>query len=76
MSASRRDRLKPVEYLGFAAACAIFTGLVVLMATRDPILALIFFGIAFIVTLVGISTAKLAIKSPKTDDVDGDGPSA
>ena len=59
---SRREILKPVELLVFAAVAGIFAGLIVLMSTRDITLALIFFGIAFIVTLVGIAMFSLAVK--------------
>lgn len=77
MSGSRREKLKPIEYLGFAFACGLFTGLITLMGARDIILALIFFGVAFIVTLVGISTIKLTVKEPgERDSDDGEGPKA
>ncbi|MET1051912.1 MAG: hypothetical protein ABWX65_04660 [Mycetocola sp.] len=59
---SRREILKPVELLAFAAVAGIFTGLIVLMATRDIAFALIGFGIAFIVTLVGIAMFALTVK--------------
>jgi len=45
-----------------AAAVAIFTGLVVLGSTRAIVLALIFFGVAFIVSLVVIAMLALAVK--------------
>ena len=59
---SRRDVMKPVELLVFAAVAGTFTGLIVLMSTRDIILAAIFFGVAFIVTLVGIAMFALSVK--------------
>ncbi|MCP2031266.1 heme A synthase [Okibacterium sp. HSC-33S16] len=59
---SRRDILKPVELLIFAAVAGIFTGLVTLMVTRDISFALIAFGIAFIVTLVFIAMFALTVK--------------
>ena len=59
---SRRDILKPVELLVLAAVAGIFTGLIVLMVTRDISFALIGFGIAFIVTLVFIAMFALAVK--------------
>ena len=59
---SRRDVLRPVEYVGGAAIAAIFTGLVVLVSVREPILALIVAGIAFIVVLVVLALLTLAIK--------------
>ncbi|MBG6238588.1 hypothetical protein IWX78_001560 [Mycetocola sp. CAN_C7] len=59
---SRREILKPVELLAFAAVAGIFTGLIVLMSTRDVVFALIGFGVAFIVTLVGIAMFALTVK--------------
>lgn len=56
-----RERLRPLELLGISAALAIFTGLVVLMATREPVLALIFLGVAFIVSLVVLAMLALAV---------------
>jgi len=59
---SLRDRMRPVEFLGIAGVLSIFVFLIVLMASREPILALIFFGIAFIVTLVVIALFVLGLK--------------
>ena len=57
-----RDRMRPAELLGLSAVFGAFAGLVVLMTTRDIILALIFFGIAFIVSVVVIAMLVLAMK--------------
>jgi len=59
---SRRDRLKPVELLVLSAVMSLFVGLVVLLSTREIILALIFFGVAFIVSLVILAMFSLSIK--------------
>ncbi|MGA1836755.1 hypothetical protein VD659_07470 [Herbiconiux sp. 11R-BC] len=59
---SRRDRLKPVELLVLSAVMSLFVGLVVLLATREILLAAVFFGIAFIVTLVVMAMFSLSIK--------------
>jgi hypothetical protein len=59
---SRREILKPVELLLFAAVAGIFMGLIVLMSTRDIAFALIGLGVAFIVTLVGIAMFSLSVK--------------
>lgn len=59
---SRREILKPIELLVFAAVAGIFAGVIVLMSTRDMTLSLIFFGVAFIVTLVGIAMFALSVK--------------
>lgn len=59
---STRERLKPWELLGFAGVLALFTGVVVIFTTREPILALVFFGVAFIVALVCLALFALTIK--------------
>lgn len=41
---------------------AVFTGLIVLMSTRDIVLSLIFLGIAFIVVLVILAMLVLAVR--------------
>ena len=67
---SRRDQLRPLEFLLIAAAVAVFIGLVVLGSTRQPLLAIIFFGVAFIVTLVTIAMLALAIKPDDAEKLD------
>lgn len=59
---SKRDRLKPVELLVLSAIMSLFVGLVVLLATREIILSLVFFGVAFIVSLVVLAMFSLSIK--------------
>ncbi len=56
----RGDGTKPAELIGLSAILGLFAGLVVLMSTRNPLLALIFFGIAFILSLVGLAMLSLA----------------
>ena len=67
---SRQDRLRPLEFIVMSAVIAIFIGLVVLFTTRQPLLALIFFGIAFIVSLVVIAMLSLAIKPDAAEQLD------
>lgn len=66
-----REQLRPVELLGIAAVIGVFVGLVSLMATREPILAVIMFGIAFIVVLVVLAMFVLGFKpdSAETEDL-------
>lgn len=73
---SRRDVLRPIEYVGGAAIAAIFTGLVVLITARDLMLALIIAGIAFIVVLVTLALLSMAIKpdAEETAEIDGETP--
>lgn len=59
---SRRDRFRPAELIILSAVIALFVGLVTLMATRDLVLALVFFGITFIVALVAIALMVMALK--------------
>ena len=69
---SRRDRTRPVELIGLSAIFAVFVGLVVLMSTREVVLALIFAGIAFIVSLVGLAMLSLAVRPDKDEKLDLD----
>ncbi len=64
---SFRDRIRPVELLGLSAGLGIFAGLVVLMSTRDLVLALIFLGIVFIVAIVVLAMLALSV-SPTGDE--------
>jgi hypothetical protein len=70
--------MRPVELLGLAAAFGVFTGLIVGLATREWILAAIFFGVVFIVSLVILAMLSLAIvpASEKLPQQDDDGPRA
>ena len=67
-SPSRRDRLRPAEFVGLSALVGVFVGLVVLVTTRIPTAALIWAGVAFIVSLVSIAMFVLALK-PKQDEL-------
>ena len=49
---TRRQQLKPFEYLAFAAVAGAFVGLVILLSVRDVVLALVFGGVGFIGTLL------------------------
>ncbi|TIH40887.1 hypothetical protein [Subtercola vilae] len=59
---TRREVLKPVELVVISAILAAFVGLTVLLSTRQPLLAVIFFGIAFIVSLVITAMFALTFK--------------
>jgi hypothetical protein len=62
-----RERLRPLELLGISAVLGVFAGLVVLMATREIVLAAVFFGVAFIVSLVVLAMLALAV-APTGDE--------
>ncbi|HEY8317568.1 MAG TPA: hypothetical protein VIG76_01930 [Amnibacterium sp.] len=68
MSATRRERLKPVELVVMAAIVAVFIGLVVLATTKDLSLASIFLGVSFIVTLLLLAMFALVESSDSTPD--------
>lgn len=70
---SRRDRFRPAELIGLSAIIAGFGGLVALMSTRDLVLALISFGIIFILTLMTIALLVMAIKPDKAEEQDLEG---
>ena len=59
---SRRDRFLPAELLGISAGLGVFVGIIVLIATREFILAGVALGIAFIVSLVLMALFALAFK--------------
>lgn len=65
---SRRDRLRPLELVGFSTVLAVFAGLVVLMATRDIALAGIFAAVAFIVSVMMVALIGLGGKPSAEDD--------
>ena len=49
---SLRERLRPAEVLGLAAVLSLFVGGAVLFSTRDWQLAVVFFGVAFVVSVL------------------------
>ncbi|HEU4807693.1 MAG TPA: hypothetical protein VFT01_05475 [Homoserinimonas sp.] len=69
---SRRDRFRPAELIGLSLIIAAFGGVVTLMSTRDLVLALIFFGIIFILTLMTIALLIMAIKPDAAEKEDLD----
>lgn len=54
--------------MGLAAIIALFIGLVVLMATRDLVLAAIVFGATFVLDLVVLAMLMLAITPNRPAD--------
>jgi hypothetical protein len=68
---SLRDRLKPVELVGMAFGAAIFAGIIVLIATRTPNLAVICAGVAFIVSLIGLAMLALYTLPAPKGTIDG-----
>ncbi len=72
---TRRDRLRPLELVGFAGVLAVFAGLVVLLVLRTPegvvdfVRAGIVTGIVFIVSLVVLALLGLGGK-PSAEDLE------
>ena len=72
---SRRDRLRPLELVGFSGVLAVFAGLVVLLVLRTPegiadfTRAGIVTGIIFIVSLLVLALLGLGAK-PSEEDVE------
>ena len=64
---TRRDRFLPVELLAISAGLAVFVGLIVLIATREFVLAGVGFGVTFIVALVLLALFALAFKPTEAE---------
>lgn len=69
---SRKDRTRPAELLALSGGMALFTALIVLMSTRDIVLSLIFFGVAFIVVLMVLAMLALATRPDDEEKLDLD----
>lgn len=69
-----RTRLRPLELLGLSGLAGVFAGLVVLMSTRDLVLALIFLGIAFIVSLMVFAMMALSVTPKENGAADDEKP--
>ncbi|WP_200942400.1 MULTISPECIES: hypothetical protein [unclassified Leifsonia] len=67
---SRRDVLRPLEMVGGAAIAAVFLGLVVLMVTREPVLAAIGAGSVFIIVLVALAMFAITLKPDEAENAD------
>ena len=68
-----RERARPAEVLGLAAVLAGFVFVGVLFSSRNLLLAVEFFGAAFVVSVVICATLLLAISKPEPPE---DGPAA
>jgi uncharacterized membrane protein YkgB len=67
---SWREVLKPAELIGIAFVIAIFVGLIALLSTREPLLALIGAGVAFIVTLIVLAMFTLSFTPSDNEKID------
>jgi hypothetical protein len=59
---SRKDVMRPYEYLAIAAGIALFSGIVIFATTRDLVIAGVGLGIIFIITLMSLALLALAMK--------------
>lgn len=67
---TKRERLKPFELIGIAALLGLFTGIVVLMSSRDFTLSATWFGLTFIIAVVVLAMFVLAAKPNKNELLD------
>lgn len=65
---SKREKLRPMEYVMLSGLMALFAGLVVLMVTRDPVSAIMVAGLVFVVVLIGIAMLMLAVSPNAVPD--------
>lgn len=64
---TRRDRLRPLELIGFSVVLGVFAAAVVLGATRDIVIALIALGVGFIVSVMMVALVGLGGKPSQQD---------
>jgi len=69
---SKKDRIRPTEFLLLSGGMALFTGLIVLMSTRDVVLALVVLAITFIVAVVSLAMLTLASRPTGSEQLDID----
>ena len=69
---SIRERLRPFELLGISAVIGLFTGLVIMLTTREWWLAAIGFGVAFIFAVMMIALLALSAKPNASEQSDID----
>lgn len=69
---SRKDRIRPVELLSLSGAMAVFSGLIVLMATRDLVITFIVLALVFIVVLIVLAMLTLASRPTGAEQIDID----
>ncbi|MGL4339273.1 MAG: hypothetical protein ACRCSP_02440 [Rhodoglobus sp.] len=67
---SRKDRTRPFELLVLSVVLGAFVGFVVLMATREIVLAFIFFCVSCIVSLVALAMLSLAAQATGAEKID------
>jgi len=69
---SKRDRTRPAELLGLSGVIAVFVAGVVLLSSRDLLLAVIGLGATFILSLVILATLALTVDASPEERIDLD----
>ena len=72
MQPSKRDRTRPAELLGLSGVIAVFVAIVVMISSRDLLLAVIALGASFILSLVILATLALTVDASPEERVDLD----
>ncbi|GAA4169174.1 hypothetical protein [Gryllotalpicola koreensis] len=67
---SRREVLRPAELVGGSALLALFAGVIMLIGSRSWLVAVIGFGVVFIVALVVIALFVQSIKPTADEQAD------
>lgn len=65
---TRRERLRPAELLGISGVVAVAIGVIAYFATRALLVAVVFLGVAFIVTVVVFAMLLLAVTPRRGPD--------
>jgi hypothetical protein len=71
---SRRERLRPAEYVMISGILALFGGLVGLMVTRDLVVAVVLSGLIFVLVIIGIAMLILTMTPNTTPEGQQDSP--
>lgn len=66
------DTTKPVELIVLSAILALFVGLIVLMSSRNTTVALVAFGVGFIIALMVLAMLALASKPDPEPEEESD----
>ena len=72
MQPSKRDRTRPAELLGLSGVIAVFVAIVVMISSRDLLLAVIALGATFILSLVILATLALTVNASPEERIDLD----
>ena len=72
MQPSKRDRTRPAELLGLSGVIAVFVAIVVMISSRDLLLAVIALGATFILSLVILATLALTMNASPEERIDLD----